>query len=172
MPHAVPVEDEEVNAFERLSLRAEVIRVDDVLSDPEKFRGENIIIFRLSARAMAAARKYAKYQGAKLRSQRLTMVPESDEWTERAKNFMFEVRDRIAAAMEDSTKQHKEHLYDSAKRDCGFVWPDGKTKSLYDLTRLQVWELTRYLKDMAYEAGAFMGDLEDDYLDIGEGAEK
>jgi hypothetical protein len=154
------------NPFERLSIKVQVVKTNDVLADPEKYRNENLMIFKTGSRSMAHARRYAAHNIGNMTTQRMILMPESDEWTEQAKNFMFEVRDRLAVAQEDSSKQHKESLYRSAKKDCGFVWPDGKLKSIYDLNKREVWELTRQLMIWAQEAGAYLDDMDVDYEEL------
>jgi len=97
------------------------------------------------------------------KEQMFTCQNVSDDWTEEAKGFMFAVRDRICKKLNSETRQYKDHLYLTAKKHCGFTWPSGEVKSLYDLTQDEVWTLTNTLLDMAVSAEAVVEDMMSDH---------
>lgn len=140
---------------EEVSVQARVVPTRIVLGDPWKFQGRPLVCFETSERHLAALRKFAAENN--MDDIMITFHP-GKTWTERAKHFLFLVRDRLAAAAGETTREYKEHLYKQAKREAGLA-KDGESISLNDMSREQVWQLTNLMLDWAEKAGVDQSDF-------------
>jgi hypothetical protein len=140
--------------MDSVTFRAEVLRTKDVLANPEAFEGLPILVIQTTPGYLSHLRSYAKLHS--LKNAQVTMREMPTEWTERAKNFMFMVRDKVAVASGEDSKEYRIHLYMSAKEECGFFNLENgvkRVKSIKELTRDDLTKLTDLFLDWAEAAG-------------------
>lgn len=155
--------------FERVTVKATLVPKLEVVKETAANR--NLLVFEVSDQIVKLLRRYiTENKGAM--DQRLTFSVWDDDWTERAKNFMFLVRDRVCSLQKDSGKANKDHLYVAAKFEAGFTLEDGEVRSLKSLNSRELWELTRLLMDWAAQAaeaeGGTVEDLRSEYIQLGD----
>ena len=127
----------------KISARAVPVRI--VLKDPWKFEGRPIIVLETTPTYLHAMRKFAADHD--MTNLSVTFAEYPAAWTERARNFMFMVRDKLAEAAHETSREYKEHLYAMAKRECGL-----KDMHLADMSREEVSRLINQFMDWAAEA--------------------
>ena len=140
--------------MDSVTFRAEVISKRDVLDNPDEFRDAPILVIQTTQGFLTHLRSYAKVHNTK--NMQVTMREMPADWTERAKNFMFMVRDLVAKAAGEDSKEYRQHLYKSAKHDCGFFTLENGVKtfwSLKDLSREDLVGLTDLFLDWAVDVG-------------------
>lgn len=130
---------------------AKVVPKKHVLASPQSFTDRPIIILETTPGYLSSLRRFAHEHD--MDNLEITMEEYPQEWTERAKNFMFHVRDEIAIAQNglQATQEDKDTLYHHAKRECGLKHSDGSLMSLNELSREELWRLTHLLLDWAAE---------------------
>lgn len=140
--------------MDSVTFRAEAIKPERVLDNPEEFRDVPLVILQTTPGYRTHLRSYAKVHNTK--NMQVTMREMPADWTERAKNFMFMVRDLVAKAAGEDYKEYRQHMYESAKEECGFFKLENgvvRTTSIKDLSRDDLTKLTDLLLDWAEAAG-------------------
>jgi len=135
----------------KVHFKAKILPKAWYLKEPELYK--HIIILDVDPKWWQAVTIYGKTNKDKLKAQMMTMENWDVPYDETAKKFYFAVRDRLAEASGDTSREYKNHLHQEAKRECGY------SKSINDLRRHELWEVTQVMIRWAEEAGADLTDL-------------
>lgn len=142
--------------MEAVSFSARVIPKRAVLI-PE-VADRHYIVVETSENSLEVLRQYAADHN--MQHLRVTFEEYPDDWTERAKNFMFLIRDRLAESQGDTSKENKDLLYQNAKFECGYHKSDGTVLSLKNLSRTGVSNVIDKLLDWAAEEGLSLSEFQ------------
>lgn len=153
---------------ESIKIKAQILDKKEVLKNAKFYEHEPLLCFSPYADALQALRNYFKEHpiGAGVKVE-LLFRPYPGDPHERAKNFFFALRDRLAEKIGDTTREHKDQLYRDCIRDLEFRDIDYSVKeSIRDLTRYELWQATEHMMDWLAEAEAYVSDLRAEYEDV------
>lgn len=158
--------------YEKVSMKARPIKLTEFIKNPGFFKGA-ALVFEITEEQMYTVQNFCRAHKGELKNVLLTMRPyDAANWSQKAKGFMFMVRDRICGKDNDYTAENKEQVYAAAMIESGFLDQDGERKSLDDLDRREMWILTETMLRLAVEAGCDISDLESLGNSVHEGVEK
>ena len=143
---------------DKIVIRGRLISKSSVLNKPDFFKDTPMLVFLLPEVYQQPFMKYFKEHGMK-ENMELQIAPWPLEPTERAKKFFFTLRDRVAEAQGDSSRENKDMLYRSAVKELGLRKGNTIINSLKDLDRTGLFMATEIMHAWAIEAEAYITDL-------------
>ena len=151
----------------KVFFKAKIIKRKDLQEHPEKYT--HVLCLEVDPDWWYAVVHYGKLNKDSLDKVAVKIENWEAGFSRQAQNFYFEVRDRLAEAMGDTSREHKNHLHKEAKKECGLYDEYGFLKSLFNLNKRELWLLTELMLRWAEEAGAYVEDLIPIYRSMGRG---
>lgn len=153
----------------KCSVKARFVNKKDVLENPAKYKNSKIVVLEVFGQYIDSMTHYYTtnvHTKDENKIQRVEFINWEDSWSEEAKNYMFHLRDKLAKAQGDATKENKDHLYKSAKQTAGLLDNSGNIKSVDDMNREEMMILINQFLDWLQEAEEPMEDILPQYNDI------
>ena len=150
----------------RVYFKAKIIKRKDYLDNPESY--QNVICLQVEPRWWQSVYNYGKINQRELHDQMVSFENWKLDPSEDAIHFYFKVRDRLAEASGELSREYKDHLHKEAKKECGFYDREGHLRSLRGMNRHELWELTDLMLRWAEEAEAYLDDLRPMYFELKE----
>ena len=134
-----------------------------VLSKPQFFTDVPLVILHVRKEYLSGLMNWSKAHN--MNDLEIVIQERPKDITQRGKNFFFALRDRIAKASGDKSKEHKEHLYRSCIRE--YASSAGlKKESIKDLDKRELWLCTEIMYEWCIEAEAYIADLIPEYQSV------
>lgn len=143
-----------------IHFKAGIISRKEYNEHPEEYH--RVIILNIDTPWYQAVINYGKENKAKLHEQMVSLENWDIPFEEQAKSFYFLVRDRLAQTSGDTSREYKNHLHRQAKEECGF-----HDRSLNNLRKHELWELTQLMIRWSEEAESYLVDLMPMYKYLG-----
>lgn len=134
----------------------------NILKAPEMYTDTALLVFILPEAYKQPFMKYF-YDHNMKDPMELTIRPWPLNKTDRATKFFFKLRDRIAEAQGDTSRENKNNLYRSAVKELGLKKEGTIINSLKDLDKTGLFLATEVLHQWAVEAEAYISDLIPEY---------
>lgn len=141
----------------KVTFKGSIIKKTHILEHPEFYYDTNLIAFLIPTDYLPKLIEFTRTNG--LKDYEITIEVPPVNPTDRAKKLFFKLRDRLAEASGDTSKEYKEHLYRSCIREF-HKREDGEEKdSIRFLTRRELWLSTELMTEWCYEAEANISDI-------------
>jgi hypothetical protein len=146
---------------DKIVLKGHIEKKQHVLSKPEFYEKTPMVCLIIPRDyvqglvAFTTERPHATWE--------VTITPWPENITERAWNFFFALRDRVAKAQGDTSSENKDHLYRSCLAEMCSAEGQELKQSIKDLTKKELWKSTEIMYEWALEAEAYIIDLIPEY---------
>ncbi len=152
-----------MNEIREMIVKGLIVDKRDILANPNKYKNQVLVCFSVGREYLQKLKLY-RSEVDLTKPLEVKMKPWPEEITDRARRFFFELRDRVAKAQGDETRQNKDHLY----RSCLLEYT-GLKSHMSDLNKQELWQCTELMFRWSLEAEAYIGDLQAEYHEVKEG---
>lgn len=150
-----------------IKIRAKLIKKHHILRAPDLYKEEPLLCLWVNPAYLNGLIAFSKITN--MHNLEVVIREYINDPTERAIKFFFVLRDRVAEASGDTSKEYKSHLHHACVREFHFVDDDRNIKSsIKELNKKELWSVTEAMHRYALEANAYIGDLRAEYREIEE----
>jgi len=156
-----------VNEVKEQIIKGVIVNKEDVLKNPKKYFGRNLMCLEFGDEYLNALRLFSKEVNLN-KPLEIVIHQWPEDPTDRAKKFFFTLRDRVCKASGDESREYKDHIYRTCVESLMSREGDGYKNSLPQLNKQELWQATEAMFRMCFEASAYIGDLQTEFYQVKE----
>lgn len=144
-----------------VTIKGDILSKKVVLDNPETYRDKKLLIVEIDDGFVSTLLEWVSNKD-NLTNVSCTLDNWGTDWSSKAKKYFYFLRDRLAQAQGDTTREAKDLLKAHCLVELDAREANGDIKKSFSrLTKKELWEATQIMERWVDEAGGYKADLRD-----------